>query len=106
MDQEDFERSNIRQQARQPTLKDPRLFSVKCKPGMERELCAKLLNKFFHLKKEEDGSDSRVKVYSVVTMDHLKGYLYIEADKLETARDVPLLLTLRYVLDNSLISLV
>lgn len=84
MDHDDFERSKIRQQARQPTVKDPHLFSVKVKPGMERELCTQLLNKFFHLQRENEN----LKIYSVVAMDHLKGYIYIEADKIDTARDV------------------
>jgi len=89
MDQEDFERASIRQQARQPTKNDPKLFMVKVKPGMEREICVQLLNKYFHIKAE----NPEIRVYSVVAMDHLKGYIYVEADKLETARSVRILPT-------------
>lgn len=40
-------RSNqVEQQAMLPTVKDPKLWIVKCRPGAEREVCVQLMQKF------------------------------------------------------------
>lgn len=83
MDEAEFDRSGISQQARLPTVKDPKLWSVKVKPGMERELTVSLMNKYLANKAE----GKTPLVYSVVSMDHLKGYIYVESFKEAHVRD-------------------
>lgn len=47
------------------------------KAGHEREAAVCLMQKFFDLRSQ--GQDLQIR--SAVALDHLKGYLYVEADK-------------------------
>jgi len=75
VDEDALAGSTLGQIARQPSIKDPKLWVVKCKHGMERQIATCLMQK--HLSKLPEG----LNIYSVVTLDHLKGYIYVEADK-------------------------
>ncbi|KAG6521396.1 hypothetical protein ZIOFF_018513 [Zingiber officinale] len=65
--------TDVEQQALLPSVKDPKLWMVKCAIGHERETAICLMQKFM------DRSDLQIK--SVVALDHLKNYIYVEAEK-------------------------
>lgn len=60
-----------------PNQMDPKLWIVQCRPGYERSLCLQLLNKFVHCR----GKGMPLLIKSAISLDHLKGYLYVEAEK-------------------------
>jgi len=81
--EEDFEdmgteRSQIHQQSLYPSVRDPKLWMVKCKPGREKSIVTTLMQKF--IEKQNDEED-KLLIKSVVSPEHLKGYIYIEAEK-------------------------
>ncbi|KAI0497133.1 hypothetical protein KFK09_023461 [Dendrobium nobile] len=65
--------TEVEQQALLPSVKDPKLWMVKCAIGRERETAICLMQKFI------DRPDLQIR--SVVALDHLKNYIYVEADK-------------------------
>lgn len=76
----DEETTDVDQQALLPSVRDPKLWMVKCAIGKEREVAACLMQKFI-----DKGSELQIK--SVVALDHLKNYIYIEADKEAHAKE-------------------
>lgn len=74
--QEDYdeEATDVEQQALLPSVRDPKLWMVKCAIGREREVAVCLMQKYI-----DRGSDLQIR--SVVALDHLKNYIYVEADK-------------------------
>ncbi|GAB4845101.1 hypothetical protein Ancab_038507 [Ancistrocladus abbreviatus] len=70
----DEETTDVEQQALLPSVKDTKLWMVKCAIGREREVAVCLMQKFI-----DRGGDLQIR--SVVALDHLKNYIYIEADK-------------------------
>ena len=73
----------IRQQAMQPTVHDPKLWLVRCKPGQEREAVASILQKAYV--KEAEGEP--LQITGALFMDHLRGFIYIEAFREPHARE-------------------
>ena len=73
----------IRQQAMQPTVHDPKLWLVRCKPGQEREAVASILQKAYV--KEAEGEP--LQITGALFMDHLRGVIYIEAFRAPHARE-------------------
>ncbi|WVZ73461.1 hypothetical protein U9M48_021764 [Paspalum notatum var. saurae] len=69
----DEEVTEVEQQALLPSVKDPKLWMVKCAIGHERETAVCLMQKFI------DRPDLQIK--SVVALEHLKNFIYIEAEK-------------------------
>lgn len=70
------ETSGIDQQSLLPSVRDPRIWIVRCtRPGYERKAIFSLLQKMFNLKKR--GED--IGIFSAVAPEHLKGKIYIEA---------------------------
>lgn len=68
--------SGIDQQSLLPTIKDPRLFMVRCtKPGHERRAIFSLLQKKFNLLRR----GIELGILAAVAPEHLKGRIYIEA---------------------------
>ncbi|CDF32768.1 unnamed protein product [Chondrus crispus] len=68
--------SGIDQQSLLPTIKDPRLYIVRCKrPGHERKAILQLLQKSFNLQRK----GMALGIFSAVAPEHLKGRIYIEA---------------------------
>ncbi|WOK96147.1 hypothetical protein Cni_G04854 [Canna indica] len=65
--------TDVEQQALLPSVKDPKLWMVKCAIGHERETAICLMQKFI------DKPDLQIK--SVIALDHLKNYIYVEAEK-------------------------
>ncbi|KAM0926843.1 hypothetical protein ACQ4PT_003027 [Festuca glaucescens] len=65
--------SEVDQQALLPSVKDPKLWMVKCAIGHERETALCLMQKFI------DRDDLQIK--SVIALEHLKNYIYVEAEK-------------------------
>jgi transcription elongation factor SPT5 len=61
--------------AQVPSLKDPKVFAIKCKIGLEREMALSIGNKFKCLK----GQTNELKIISVNALDKIKGTIYIEA---------------------------
>ncbi|XP_019168250.1 PREDICTED: putative transcription elongation factor SPT5 homolog 1 [Ipomoea nil] len=62
--------NDIDQQALLPSVRDPKLWMVKCAIGHEREVAVCLMQKCI---------DSQIR--SVIALDHLQNYIYIEAHK-------------------------
>ncbi|KAJ8450312.1 hypothetical protein Cgig2_004769 [Carnegiea gigantea] len=73
-DQFDEETTEVEQQALLPSVKDPKLWMVKCSPGHERKVAASLMQKTL-----DKGSE--LHIISAIALDHLKNYIYIEAYK-------------------------
>lgn len=61
---------------KQPKHSDPKLWLVKCKMGKERDSVNELLHKFFF-----NNKSNHLKIFSVISIDALKGSIYIEAYK-------------------------
>ncbi|OVA16081.1 Transcription elongation factor Spt5 [Macleaya cordata] len=71
----DEETTDVEQQALLPSVKDPKLWMVKCAIGHEREAAVCLMQKYIDRGPE-------VQIRSAIALDHhLKGYIYVEADK-------------------------
>ncbi|KAJ3704991.1 hypothetical protein LUZ61_008696 [Rhynchospora tenuis] len=68
----------VEQQALLPTFSDPKLWLVKCAIGHERELVVRLMQRCI---------DRGFRICSVVALDHLKNYIYVEADKLADVKE-------------------
>ncbi|GER37717.1 transcription elongation factor SPT5 [Striga asiatica] len=62
------------QQGPLPSLFGPKMWLVKCKIGCERELAIRLMQKSIDV-------GSEMKIFSAVALDHLKGFIYVEAKK-------------------------
>ncbi|PNT69552.1 hypothetical protein BRADI_3g57590v3 [Brachypodium distachyon] len=69
----DEELTEVEQQALLPSVNDPKLWMVKCAIGHERETAICLMQKFI------DRPD--LQIISVVALEHLKNYIYVEAEK-------------------------
>nr|XP_023877084.1 putative transcription elongation factor SPT5 homolog 1 isoform X2 [Quercus suber] len=70
----DEETTDVDQQALLPSVRDPKLWMVKCAIGREREAVVCLMQKSI-----DKGPELQIR--SAVALDHLKNYIYIEADK-------------------------
>ncbi|XP_057533814.1 putative transcription elongation factor SPT5 homolog 1 [Amaranthus tricolor] len=70
----DEETTDVDQQALLPSVRDPKLWMVKCAIGREKEVAVCLMQKFI-----DKGSELQIR--SAVALDHLKNFIYIEADK-------------------------
>ncbi|KAA3453572.1 Global transcription factor group A2 isoform 1 [Gossypium australe] len=77
----DEETTDVEQQALLPSVRDPKLWMVKCAIGRERETAVCLMQKYI-----DKGSELQIR--SVIALDHLKNYIYIEADKEAHVREV------------------
>ncbi|KAK9071293.1 hypothetical protein SSX86_009861 [Deinandra increscens subsp. villosa] len=71
---DDDDATEVEQQALLPSVRDPKLWMVKCAIGHEREVAVCLMQKCV-----DRGSELQIR--SAVALDHLKNYIYIEADK-------------------------
>ncbi|RZC57663.1 hypothetical protein C5167_004957 [Papaver somniferum] len=72
--------NDVEQQSRLPSVKDSKLWTVKCVIGREREAA------FFLMQKcaiDQPGMHIR----SVIALDYLQNYIYVEADKEAHVRD-------------------
>ncbi|KAH7567993.1 hypothetical protein JRO89_XS07G0209300 [Xanthoceras sorbifolium] len=70
----DEETTDVEQQALLPSVRDPKLWMVKCAIGREREAAVCLMQKCI-----DKGPEMQIR--SAVALDHLKNYIYVEADK-------------------------
>ncbi|KAL1823667.1 hypothetical protein DCAR_0311662 [Daucus carota subsp. sativus] len=70
----DEETTDVEQQALLPSVRDPKLWMVKCAIGHEREVAVCLMQKCI-----DRGPELQIR--SAIALDHLKNYVYIEADK-------------------------
>ncbi|XP_022939551.1 putative transcription elongation factor SPT5 homolog 1 isoform X2 [Cucurbita moschata] len=70
----DEETTEVEQQALLPSVRDPKLWMVRCAIGREREAAVCLMQKCI-----DRGPEMQIR--SAVALDHLKNYIYIEADK-------------------------
>lgn len=81
--EEEGEADEVRQQTLVPTMKDPKLWVIRCADGQERELVMCLLQKAYDM--ADKGTPLLIK--SAFCLDHLKGYIYVEAHKEAHARE-------------------
>ncbi|XP_044511668.1 putative transcription elongation factor SPT5 homolog 1 isoform X2 [Mangifera indica] len=70
----DEETTDVEQQALLPSVRDPKLWMVKCAIGREREAAVCLMQKYI-----DKGAELQIR--SAIALDHLKNYIYVEADK-------------------------
>ncbi|KAH6782574.1 global transcription factor group A2 [Perilla frutescens var. frutescens] len=70
----DDEATDVEQQALLPSIRDSKLWMVKCAIGREREVAVCLLQKCI-----DKGPELQIR--SAIALDHLKNFIYIEADK-------------------------
>ncbi len=72
---------------KRPTNADPKMWIVKCRIGEEKEILENLYHKFFFFKdkNKDNKSKEKVKIFSIVSFENLKGKIFIEAF---TERDV------------------
>ncbi|RYR06398.1 hypothetical protein Ahy_B06g086131 isoform A [Arachis hypogaea] len=70
----DEEATDVDQQALLPSVRDPKLWMVKCMIGRERETAVCLMQKYI-----DKGAELQIR--SAIALDHLKNYIYVEADK-------------------------
>lgn len=70
----------ITQTAHLPTVKDPNLWMVRCQIGAEKTAALQLMRKFiaYETMKDDPGP---LQIKSVIALDTVKGYIYIEAYK-------------------------
>jgi transcription elongation factor SPT5 len=61
-----------------PSINDPSIWAVRCRPGQEREIVKKLLKRKLTL----EGKTNALKILSAFQRDNFTGYVYIEAEKL------------------------
>jgi transcription elongation factor SPT5 len=81
----DEETTDVEQQSLLPSVRDPKLWMVKCAIGRERETAVCLMQKYIN-----KGSDLQIR--SAIALDHLKNYIYVEADKEAHVREVYIVL--------------
>lgn len=75
MEDDDFyETSAIKKQSLLPTIKDPKLWMVRCRPGREKSTVVKILKSYLNVENPP--------IKSAIYREHVKGNIYIEADKL------------------------
>ncbi|XP_024365722.1 putative transcription elongation factor SPT5 homolog 1 [Physcomitrium patens] len=74
---DEAETTEVEQQALLPSVKDPKLWMVKCNLGHEREAAICLMQKYI----DQDQINQPLLIKSAIALDHLKGYLYIESEK-------------------------
>ncbi|KAI3897109.1 hypothetical protein MKW98_015805 [Papaver atlanticum] len=76
-DEEEFDEADIddvEQQSRLPSVKDSKLWTVKCATGREREAAVYLMKKCYDL-------PAGMHITSAISLDYLQNYIYVEADK-------------------------
>ncbi|KAG0165226.1 transcription elongation factor spt5 [Apophysomyces sp. BC1034] len=67
----------IPQQLLLPSVNDPNLWMVKCKPGKEKDIIFGLMKRYF----DRQYSDNPLETFSAFARESLKGYVYIEAKR-------------------------
>eukprot|EP00842_Homolaphlyctis_polyrhiza_P004843 jgi/Hompol1/535/HPOL_004495-RA len=60
-----------------PSVNDPKLWLVRCKPGKEKDLVHQMMTKY----EELEYSQNPLRILSVFARESLPGYFYIEAEK-------------------------
>ncbi|CAA7033948.1 unnamed protein product [Microthlaspi erraticum] len=74
---DDDVKSSIEMDALVPTAQDPPIWKVKCVIGREKHLVFCLMHKFVELRK----IGTNLQILSVFAVDHVKGFVFIEAEK-------------------------
>lgn len=74
---EEYEEAQNMQLSLLPSLKDPKLFSVRCKGGSERETAISLMNKMLAYK----GTKNELNIFSASALDKFPSFIFIEAHR-------------------------
>ncbi|KAJ9175488.1 hypothetical protein P3X46_014038 [Hevea brasiliensis] len=72
-----FETKSMERNTHFPSARDPTIWKVKCMVGRERHSAFCLMQKFADLK----SLGTKLQIISAFAVDHVKGFVYIEADK-------------------------
>ncbi|KDP30494.1 hypothetical protein JCGZ_16173 [Jatropha curcas] len=72
-----YEAKSMERNSLFPSTRDPTIWKVKCMVGRERHSAFCLMQKFVDLK----SLGTKLQIISVFAVDHVKGFIYIEADK-------------------------
>lgn len=62
-----------------PSIYDAKLWQVRCKKGKEKEAAINLLHKAMH----KQGEDDPLQILSVFASNHVKDYIYVEANSMQ-----------------------
>lgn len=89
--------NDLEQRSYLPSVRDPKLWRVKCEIGYERQLAITLMHKCFD-------KGSKLQIRSAIALDNVQNYIYVEADKEAHVRDA--CKGMRYILTGSSILLV
>eukprot|EP00210_Caulerpa_lentillifera_P002505 g2402.t1 len=77
------EATKANEQSLLPNQLDPKLWMVQCRPGSEKQLCLQLMNKYITYRER----DTPLDIKSAISLDHLKGFFYVEAKREIFVRD-------------------
>ncbi|KAG5437393.1 hypothetical protein PCANB_000824 [Pneumocystis canis] len=81
-----------------PSVNDPNLWAVRCKPGKEKDIIYKLMRKTIDLQH----SETPIEIISVFQRDGINGYIYVEAKKqahiVHACKDIVNVYTTRIIL--------
>ncbi|KAG4306123.1 hypothetical protein PORY_000111 [Pneumocystis oryctolagi] len=81
-----------------PSVNDPNLWAVRCKPGREKDIIYKLMRKTIDLQH----SETPVEIISVFQRNEIDGYIYVEAKKqahiIHACKDIVNVYTTRIIL--------
>ena len=83
--------ARVPQQFLLPSVRDPKLWLVKCRPGKEREVVSSVMKKFM----SRHNMGNPLQISAIVARDALKGYIYVEAFKLPHVQEVLSFLSIR-----------
>ncbi|XP_050212028.1 protein RNA-directed DNA methylation 3 [Mercurialis annua] len=72
-----FEAKIVERDSVLPSVRDPTIWKVKCMVGRERHSAFCLMQKFIDLK----ALGTKLQIISAFSVDHVKGFIFIEADK-------------------------
>lgn len=66
-----------------PSISDPSIWAIRCRPGKEKDLVGLMLKKMLTLA----GKPNELKIYSAFQRKNFVGYIYLEADKVSAVDD-------------------
>lgn len=72
------DKNSVPQRLLLPSVDDPSIWGIRCRPGKENEIIFNVLRK----QAERESSPAPLQIVSVFVREHLQGYVYIEARKL------------------------
>lgn len=76
-DEIDEEYGDVTRKHMQPSVKDPRLWQVRVKRGLEKQVCMSLINKSIDFARK----GTPLSILSATCSENVEGFIYVEAFK-------------------------